>query len=178
VGSLRFESLRRGYIRAYRELTRYIADRPKEAETSGPEYPQDDEGIEEMIVRSWTENSVSLSGMCDERRIAYLHVLQPTLYDEGSKPLTQKEIDGATADTTWIEGVTRLYPRLREAVSRLAERKVPFFDATHVFQDHPEDVYYDVCHFKEHGNEILAVAVAQALGDALRERREQTHPGR
>ena len=175
VGSLRFESLRRRYVNAYRDLTRYIAGRPKEAETSGPEFPQDDEGIAEMIVRSWTENSISLSGMCDERRIAYLHVLQPTLHDEGSKPLTQKEIDGATADAKWIEGVKKLYPRLREAGSRLSERGVPYFDATQVFHDHPEDVYYDVCHFKEHGNEILAVAVAEALAKALRERREKTH---
>lgn len=172
VGSLRFESLRREYVRAYGDLTRYIAERPKEAETSGPEFPQDDEGIADMIVRSWTENSISLAGMCAERGIAYLHVLQPTLFDEGSKQLTQKEIDGSTADPTWIEGVRKLYPRLREAGPRLTECGIDFFDATRIFQDHPEDVYYDVCHFKEHGNEVLAAAMAEALGKVLAERGE------
>ncbi|MFN0006553.1 MAG: hypothetical protein ACKVXR_01495 [Planctomycetota bacterium] len=173
VGSLRLERLRRRYIRAYAVLTTYIAERPKEAETSGPEFPRDDEGIAEMIVRSWTENSMSLAGMCQERGIAYLHVLQPTLHDEGSKPLTQKEIDGATATPDWIEGVKKLYPRLREAGSKLVERGVAFRDMTRVFQDHPEDVYYDVCHFKEHGNEILAAAVAVELSKILKDQREK-----
>lgn len=170
VGSLRLESLRRAYIRAYGILTTYIVERPKEAETSGPEFPQDDEGIAEMIVRSWMENSISLAGMCQERGIVYFHVLQPTLHDEGSKPLTQKEIDGAGAVPAWIEGVRKLYPRLREAGPKLTERGVAFHDMTRVFQDHPEDVYYDVCHFGELGNEILAVAMAEELGKTLRPR--------
>jgi len=168
VGSLRLERLRREYVRAYVVLTSYIAERPKEAETSGPEFPADDEGIDEMIVRSWRENSISLEGMCSERGIAYLHVLQPTLHDEGSKPLTPKEVEGAGADPTWIEGVKRIYPRLREAGPRLADNGVHFFDATRVFADHPEDVYYDVCHFQQHGNDLLAVAVAEALLRSMR----------
>jgi len=172
VGSLRFESLRREYVLAYQKLTRYIAERPKEAETSGPEFPADDAAIAAMIVRSWSENSISLAGMCAERGITYLHVLQPTLHDEGSKTLTQKEIDGATADPSWLEGVKTLYPRMREAGPRLAERGVAFLDATRVFQEHPEDVYYDLCHFGQHGNEILAVPVAEALAKRLRERGE------
>jgi hypothetical protein len=36
-----------------------------------------------------------------------------------------------------------------------------------VFQDHPEDVYYDVCHFRELGNELLATPVAEAVLRAL-----------
>jgi hypothetical protein len=168
VASLRLDRLRRRYVRDYATLMGYIAERPKEAETSGPEFPKDDEGIAEMILRSWTENSISLAGMCGERGIAFVHVLQPTLLDEGSKPLTQKEIDGGTAVPEWGVGVRKLYPRMREAGPKLAERGVAFFDMTRVFQDHPEDIYYDVCHFKERGNEILAVAVAEALLKVLK----------
>lgn len=170
VASLKLDRLRRQYVRAYGILTTYIAERPKEAETSGPEFPRDDEGIAAMILRSWTENSISLAGMCQERGIAFVHVLQPTLLDEGSKPLTQKEIDGGTAVPAWGVGVRKLYPRMREAGPRLAERGIAFVDLSRVFQDHPEDIYYDVCHFQEHGNEILAVAMANALSKALRER--------
>jgi hypothetical protein len=32
-----------------------------------------------------------------------------------------------------------------------------------VFADHDEDVYIDACHFREHGNAILADPVARAL---------------
>jgi hypothetical protein len=167
VGSVRLESLRRRYVDAYQALTRHIAERPKEAETSGPAFATDDASIAEAIVRSWTENSLNLWGMCRERGIPYVHVLQPTLFDEGSKTLTQKEKDGAVAQATWIEGVRKIYPLLREAGPTLAERGVPYLDATRVFQDHPEDVYYDVCHFRELGNELLATPVAEAVLRAL-----------
>ena len=169
AGSLRLESLRRRYVQAYRTLTEYLAQRPKEVETSGPAYPEDDAGLERTIVRSWRENSISLYGMCAQRGIPYLHVLQPTLYDEGSKPLTEKEKSVAQADPTWIEGVRRIYPLLRADSARIAERGIAWCDASGVFADHPEDVYYDICHFREHGNEILAVTVADALLRSMRE---------
>jgi hypothetical protein len=104
--------------------------------------------------------------MCAARGITYLHVLQPALPDPDTKPLTPKEIEGGTADPAWIEGVHLLYPRFRGAGARLRERGIAFLDATGVFRDHPEDVYVDVCHFEEHGNEILADAIAAALLEA------------
>jgi hypothetical protein len=168
VAAVRLKKLRQAYVQAYRTLLWHIKERPKDAEVSGPRFPEDGEAIVEMIVRAWMETSISLDAMCEARGITYLHVLQPTLTDAGSKPLTQKEIDGAAQDPTWLEGVQRIYPRLREAGPRLAERGVAFYDASRVFLNHTEDLYYDVCHFTERGNEILAVPVAEALLRAMR----------
>ncbi len=90
-------------------------------------------------------------------------MLQPTLYDPAGKTLTEKEKAGAGAGQAWITGVQSVYPRLREAGARLSAHGIAFFDATAVFNDHAEDIYSDLCHFREHGNEILADAIAQAF---------------
>jgi hypothetical protein len=168
VASLRLESLRMNYVRAYQSLMEHLASRPKDAEMRGPRFRTDDEGIEEAVVRFWMETSISMHGMCKERGITYLHVLQPTLRDPGARQPTPKEEELATSDPLWVEGVVRLYPKLRDAGPRLAERGIPFCDASGVFRDRTEDIYYDVCHFKELGNDLLAIRVGEALRGAMK----------
>jgi hypothetical protein len=163
VGWLRLERLREDYVAAYRRYLEGLRSRPQRREVKGPAFPGGDERTIEALVRSWEESSISMHGLCKARGIPYLHVLQPALPDPGTKPLTPGEIERGRADPSWIEGVEKLYPRLREAGGRLAERGIAFFDATGVLRDHPEDVYTDVCHFGEHGNEILADSIAGAL---------------
>lgn len=160
---LRLERLRRRYARAFEDMTNRVVERPKEAETRGPRYESEAAAIVGSIRTAWEEGSASMSGMCASRGIPYLHVLQPTLHDRGSKPLTDLEVAKAFAIPTWIEGVKQVYPSLREGGARLSARGVPFLDASLLFQDHPEDLYYDACHFGERGNEILADAVADRL---------------
>ena len=105
--------------------------------------------------------------MCAAKGIHYLHVLQPTLHDRGSKPLTEKEIAGGTVDPDWIVGIAHLYGPMRASAERFAARGVPFCDATMVFRDHPEDIYIDTCHFKEDGNALLAAVVARSFLETL-----------
>lgn len=163
AGSLRLEHLRQEYVAAFRRYAEGLRSRPQWMEVKGPRIGGDDERTIEALVRSWEESSISMQGLCERRGVLYLHVLQPALPDPGTKPLTATEIERGGADPSWIEGVVKLYPRLREAGGRLTGRGIAFFDATGVLRDHPEEVYTDVCHFGEHGNEILADAIAEAL---------------
>ncbi|MFN0006557.1 MAG: hypothetical protein ACKVXR_01515 [Planctomycetota bacterium] len=163
AGGLRLAQLREDYVSAYRRYTDGLKSRPQRQEVKGPRIEADDERTIEMLVRSWEESSISMAALCEQRGILYLHVLQPALPDPGTKPLTAGEIERGQADPSWIEGVLKLYPRLREAGGRLSGRGIAFFDATGVLRDHPEEVYTDVCHFGEHGNGILADAIAGAL---------------
>jgi len=163
LGLARIHALRRDYAAAYKRLEQQLQTGGKDSEATGPAFDKSDDAVIALIVSAWEEGARSLHGLCTERGIDYLHVLQPTLHDEGSKPLTDKERAGGGAEVDWIAGVKAVYPHLREAGARLATRGVPFFDASGVFKDHPEDIYIDVCHFREHGNEILAEAIAQAF---------------
>lgn len=163
VGSVVLGNLRAGYVAKYASLEDGIHNGPKDPSIRGPEFETDESALEDTIVRAWFEGSMSIQGMCAQRGIPYLHVLQPTLLDKGSKPLTAKEIETGKADPSWSEGVRRLYPRFREQGRDFALRGIAFFDASGVFLDHKEDVYFDACHFAEHGNEILADAIGAEL---------------
>jgi len=163
AGSIALERMRRKYVAAYGRLTNEVLNGPKSPGLKGPSFKPDRMALGHTIVVSWMETSTSLRGMCRERGIPYLHVLQPTLHDTGSKPLTPKEIETSTMDATWLEGVQFLYPIFRRMGKELAARGEDFYDASGVFRDHPEDIYYDLCHFGELGNDILGEAIGREL---------------
>jgi len=167
AGSVLLERRRRAYVSAFKELTRGIEESLRDGPMAGPVFDASDEGIAGAIVTAWTQGSITMRGLCDARAIPYLHVLQPTLYDEGSKPLTEREIASAAADPNWIQGVRTVYPRLREAGATLRERGIDYLDASRVFAGETRDLYYDPCHFGQAGNVILAKAVAEPLLRAL-----------
>ena len=125
------------------------------------------EGTPEDAVRegvaSWMRSSESLRALCAGRGIHYLHVLQPTLHDEGSKVPTAEERQKGAGRDDWMLGVRVGYPLLREAGRELAARGVAFHDATGVFKDVRETLYYDFCHFGARGNAILAESIGRAF---------------
>jgi hypothetical protein len=167
LGLGRFEGLRGRYAVANTRYLDAIREGRHDNGIRGPRFPRDDEGLSRTILRAWEEASISMHAMCAARGIQFLHVLQPTLHDQGTKPLSEKEIAGSTVDPVKIAGIAHLYDPMRAAGKRLRARGVAFCDATQVFRDHPEDIYSDYCHFKERGNALLAAAVAKALLEAL-----------
>lgn len=118
-------------------------------------------------MTAWEECPVSMAALCRARGIAYLHVLQPTLFDLGSKPLTARE--RATADEfhPWRPPIVHHYADLRDRGARLAERGVEFVDATRVFASVTDELYYDQCHFVRAGNELLWTFVEPKVVDLL-----------
>jgi hypothetical protein len=133
----------------------------------GEEGPSDPELVMDMITESWVESSIQLDAMCRAHGIAFLHVLQPTLHDEGSKPLTEREIEKGKAKPSWVQGVHLGYPRLRKASRRLVDAGVPFLDGSNTFAELEEETYYDSCHFRGVGMEMFAARIAGALLEQL-----------
>jgi len=129
----------------------------------GPKVDGGQEVALAIAVRIWVEASRSLQDLCRARSIYYLHVLQPTLLDTGSKPLDPAEIAAGSVNDDYIDGVHALYPRLRKAGEELRTLGVNYLDASMAFVDLKTPVYYDVCHFKGLGNEILAARIAEAF---------------
>lgn len=91
---------------------------------------------EEVIaecVADWAESSRAMSRLCESYGIDYLHVLQPTLHDTGSKPVADEERAvgiGEDGPEPWIAPA---YDALRRAGVELAAEGVPFVDTSQVF---------------------------------------------
>jgi len=129
----------------------------------GIPYEGGEETALDMIVESWIDSSISLDAICRARGALYLHVLQPTLHDEGSKPLTELEREEGAADPAIERGAREGYPLLRAASPRLGEAGVAFLDASGLFREVEERVYYDLCHFNRPGTEWLGEAIGRAI---------------
>ena len=121
----------------------------------------------EACVDLWRQGTLSLHDLCDGRGIPYVHVLQPTLHDEGSKPLSDEERASGGAAAIWVESARRGYPLLRAAGDEVRSRGVRFTDGSGVFAGVTETLYHDACHFRRPGHERLATLVAEAILDAL-----------
>lgn len=129
----------------------------------GPSPPASLEATLSAVDRMWIESSVSLEAMCRVRGVPYLHVLQPTLYDEGAKPITPNELQLGKIDPEWKEGVVAGYPILRASLQELESRGVRTFDASMIFSDWEDDLYYDCCHFTAAGSELLGRQIVERL---------------
>ncbi len=170
----RVERLRHGHWAAYQRFLdvmnpRQVNERedPLSVALRGPAPPSSIEECIEEIVTGWVQGSISLDAICRERSIPFLHVLQPTLHDEGSKPLTDQERRTGAALESWVEGVRLGYPRLRAAGAEISARGIAFLDASLIFESYTESAYFDACHFRGPSMDRFAERVADALLEIL-----------
>lgn len=158
----RLAELRQEAVQAQRRYEAYVA---KKAEfvTRGPDWnPKLKEPLMESVA-VWAESARMMHDLCRERGILFLHVLQPTLWDPGAKPITAEERKvGATSDV-WLAGVERGYPLLRMLGAKLAAEGLPFVDGSLFFADVEETIYIDACHVEHEGNRILAEKIGAEL---------------
>lgn len=129
----------------------------------GPFFEERDAAALERIVGAWREGSLSMAGMCRAHGVPYLHVLQPTLHDAGSKPLTDEERANAKLPDTWERAIRAHYPRLRAEGQELAARGVAFADLSMLFREFAETTYYDGCHFRGKGLALFADRIVVEL---------------
>jgi hypothetical protein len=129
----------------------------------GPAFDTDSGKVMAASIQCWLDSSRAMQTLCAERGVGYLHVLQPTYHDPGSKPLTQQELELNPGPPSWRPTVIRGYPLLRAGGVELAGEGVAFPDASAVFSETEQSLYYDGCHFRPPGSRILAEAIAPAL---------------
>jgi hypothetical protein len=136
-------------------------------EVHGPPPPAVRGQALQLCLTDWEECSLSMAAMCRARGIVYLHVLQPTLWDRGSKPLTAHELELDAREISWTEPVRVGYPELRKRGAELREQGVEFLDASRIFADVHEELYYDHCHILAPGNQRLWLAIEPRLLEML-----------
>lgn len=133
----------------------------------GPRIQGEPEDALRAIVADWTRATRLLQTICDGRSMHFLHVLQPTLLDEGSKTPTELEVARGRAPQAWIDAARAGYPLMREAGAKLRDSGVNTFDGTRIFQDVAETVYLDAAHLDQTGNDLLAEHVARAFLESM-----------
>jgi hypothetical protein len=119
------------------------------------------------VIENWFESSVSMQHLCAPRGILYLHVIQPTLHDPGSKLISAAERETGIGENGMDPNVARGYEMMRARVEDLERAGVTVLDATRIFADNSQTLYYDNCHVGREGNEILAEHIYAALAEAL-----------
>jgi len=143
---------------AYASRLSSIPNPTKEMRVEGGE-----QAAVEASVEDWMECSRTMSDICRARGILYLHCLQPTLHDKGSKTPTKTEIEKGGLLDTWRRGVEIGYPLMRKRGAELAKLGVNFIDLSRIFADRTDDIYFDACHFAGEGNRIMAEHIAKEL---------------
>ena len=64
--------------------------------------------------------------LCEARGVRYLHAIQPTLHDRGSKPVTDEEFRIGIGEAGYDEAVLVGYPLLREGLAQLSREATDF----------------------------------------------------
>lgn len=114
----------------------------------------------------WVRASLMMSRAARDNGIVYVHVLQPNQYLKDTKPLSDDEMRHAYDESfPYVRWAREGYRLLADRIPILREQGVHFLDATDVFRDVRETVYWDVCcHFNQRGNTILADAILDYIG--------------
>ncbi|MCK6449156.1 MAG: hypothetical protein L6Q99_22395 [Planctomycetes bacterium] len=163
----RAAALRRETLEASDAYTQVLRANESRLALGGPMIRGDLELPVQTSVAIWKEASRNMRAMCTARHVPYLHVLQPTLHDDGAKPIHPEEVEKGAIDTDWLEGVRTGYPLLRAAGAELEQEGERFVDASRIFANVAEPLYLDSCHFGQRGNELLAEEIAARLLEVL-----------
>jgi hypothetical protein len=166
VWSVRHEWLSRAIIAGYRD-TIELREKHRSFTAQGPaESFADLPALLRHCVGIWQRSSLELAKVCDGMGIEYYDFLQPNQYLPGSKPMSEFE-RSVTVDSKYPARavVETGYPMLIAAGRALAAEGVRFHDLTGIFAQITQPTYRDnCCHLNPTGNELLAVAMAKAIG--------------
>ncbi len=167
VWSVRHEWLSRSIIAGYRD-TIELREKHRSFTAQGPaESFADLPALLRHCVGIWQRSSLELAKVCDGMGIEYYDFLQPNQYLPGSKPMGELE-RSLTVDSSYPARavVETGYPMLIAAGRELAAQGVRFHDLTGIFGQVTQPTYRDnCCHLNPTGNELLAVAIAKAIGN-------------
>lgn len=152
------------YERHYRSRLVSTAKRVKALTLKGP-LPDSDS---ESIVSVWLNASKLLYDVAKTHHIAYFHFLQPTAHDpDNLKPMSDEEHQWiGSPQHSWAQGIRMLYPRFKTRSQELRSYGVRYYDLSGIFEGVENSLYYDICHFNQQGNIILAQAIARAIASS------------
>jgi hypothetical protein len=124
-------------------------------------------------ARAWADASRMMAALCEQAGVAYVHLLQPNQYVEGTKVLGEEEARVAVVPGhPWGRIAREGYRFLRAEGRALRRDGVPYYDLTMIFKEQQAATYADeCCHLSPLGSLVLAANLAailqRELGDSL-----------
>lgn len=145
-------------------LRKAMEESESDYQSTGPSMPVlDTKAFFSEQAAFWAQASLQISVLAHGMGFHYLHFLQPNQYDEGSRQLTEVEMELAfeSGPFPYKEAVGLGYPLLKEESRKLVQKGVHFTDLTRMFIDEKRTVYNDkCCHFNQLGYDLLADSIA------------------
>jgi len=140
-------------------------------QSRGPDIALMPDDLVDYSVSIWKNSSLQMAALAAAGDSLYIHVLQPTVYFEGSKQLTAEEKKNAFIDDTPSDIdsdsfqylAANGYPKMVQIGNQYLKQHEYFFDATQIFSAEQENMYVDMCHQNEQGMDILVKFVAQSV---------------
>lgn len=131
-------------------------------------------GIESNdIMRNWLNNVESMYAITRMRNIKFHSFMQPMVVSQNiniKHGLTIKKM----ANIFFLEERIRLMKLFRECAKEIEKTHPYMHDLTQIFDE--KDVYMDICHARENGNEIIADAIWKVIEPDVREIMEMKIP--
>jgi hypothetical protein len=159
----RFNALAWEWTEAQEHYAQFLATTGENESARGPRFVGNEDEAMDAVVRVWLDCSVAIASYCKTRGIKYVHALQPTLYDAGSKPLTEVEKQRGRHAKSYRQGVMLGYPKMRAAGPQLVEAGVQYIDLSMRFQEVEDEIYIDYCHFNSFGNNLVVADLVEEL---------------
>ncbi|MEZ5147756.1 MAG: hypothetical protein R2759_11970 [Bacteroidales bacterium] len=149
------------------ELRRNIENKESDYQSTGPFYDVPDTiTFLKDQVDFWVNTSKQLSALAKDGNFRYYHFLQPNQYDEGSKVLTEEELNIAfeAGPFAYKTAAQKGYPLLRTGGEKLLNDGVNYTDLSGIFKNERRSVYSDkCCHFNELGYFTIADAITDKI---------------
>jgi hypothetical protein len=141
---------------------------------SGPieEISSDEEALE-IAADTWKRCSIQTHRLLSSSSTVYLHALQPNQHLEGSKPLSDEEVERAIQHPAATRAAIQTgYPLLLKRQPSLEAAGIQFLDLSQLYHDEAGTMYSDpCCHLNEEGNQRLTKAIALRLRELLEKAR-------
>jgi hypothetical protein len=119
----------------------------------------------EQAVDCWFNSSLAMHGLCESLGIRYMHWLQPTLHDLGSKPVHPVEQRVGIGAGGLNPAVVSGYPLLRKRLADLQQLGVEALNTSDAFIQEEDRIYRDSCHLTSRGNRLLLERVVALVAE-------------
>ena len=145
---------------------------------TGPLFHFDNEvDLYEELTNYWLRSSIQMDRISKANNIAYFHILQPNLYVQGSKVMSERELKIASFKNPYKRGVEMGYPILSQKGQDLKNQGLNFNNLTMFFSNDGENFYRDCCHFNKRGYSLIGAKVGRIIVEYFGEKESQKGKG-